>query len=140
MGPRFWVLAHEIPGAGSWSPGSRVPCPGSRVSSSGSQVLGSWVLGPHFRLCPQILDLLTQGDFWERINYFIKMNLNKSTVMGSLRVKLSFRLLCSVNICIRGSRARKVNEMRKQITLMIQPISNMFMASASRKNKSLIVR
>ena len=33
--------------------------------------------------------------------------------MGWLRVKLSFKLLSSVNIWIRGSRARNVNEMKK---------------------------
>ena len=39
----------------------------------------------------------------------------------------------------KSSSARSVDEMKK-ITLMIQTISNMFMASASTKNKSSIVR
>ena len=44
-------------------------------------------------------------------------------------------------MCIRGSRVRNVNEMeKKKNTLMIQTISNMFMASASTKNESSIVR
>ena len=43
----------------------------------------------------------------------IKKNLNKSTVMGWLRAKLSFKLLRSVNICIRGSRARNVRKLKK---------------------------
>ena len=33
--------------------------------------------------------------------------------MGWLRAKLSFKLLCSVKICTRGSRARRVNEMKQ---------------------------
>ena len=49
----------------------------------------------------------------------IKKSFNKSTVMGWLRAKLSFKLLHSVNICIRGSRARNVDEIKKKITLMI---------------------
>ena len=69
----------------------------------------------------------------------IEKNLNKSTFKGWLLAKLSFKLLHSVNICIRGSRARNVNEMKK-ITLMIQTISNMFMTSSSTENKSSIVR
>ena len=69
----------------------------------------------------------------------IKKNLNKSTVMGCVQAKLLFKLLHSVNICIRGSRARNVNKTKK-ITLMIKKISNVFMTSASTKNKSSIVR
>ena len=69
----------------------------------------------------------------------IEKNLNKSIFKGWLRAKLSFKLLHSVNICIRGSGARNVNEMKKT-TLMIQTISNMFMTSPSTKNKSSIVK
>ena len=81
------------------------------------------------------------GKFYSRLADLlaIKKNLNKSTVMGWLRAKLSSKLLRSVNIYIRSSRARNVNEMKK-ITLMIQTILNMFMASASTKNESSIVR
>ena len=55
------------------------------------------------------------GKFYSRLADLIatKKNLHKSTVMGWLRAKLSFNLLRSVNICIRGSRARNVNEMKQ---------------------------
>ena len=67
----------------------------------------------------------------------IRRNLNKSTGVGSLRGKLLLKLLPSLKISIRNSRARNVNKMKK-ITLMIQAISNMFMTSVSTKNKSSI--
>ena len=55
------------------------------------------------------------GKFYSRLPDLlaIKKNLNKSTVMGWLRAKLSFKLLRSVNICIRGSRARNVRKLKK---------------------------
>ena len=43
----------------------------------------------------------------------VEKNLNKSTVMDWLRTKLSFKLLRSVNICIRGSGATNINEIKK---------------------------
>ena len=47
---------------------------------------------------------------WE--NYFqVNVNIPKSTVMGWFRAKLSFNLLKSINICIRGSRAKNLKEM-----------------------------
>ena len=42
-----------------------------------------------------------------------KRNIPKSTVMGWFRAKLSFNLLKSINICIRGSRAKNLKEMIK---------------------------
>ena len=43
----------------------------------------------------------------------VEKNLNKSTVMDWLRTKLSFKLLRSVNICIRSSGATNINEIKK---------------------------
>ena len=43
----------------------------------------------------------------------VEKNLNKSTVMDWLRTKLSFKLLRSVNICITGSGATNINEIKK---------------------------
>ena len=55
------------------------------------------------------------GKFYSRLADLlaIKKNSNKSTVMGWLRTKLSFKLLHSENIYIKGSRSRNVNEMKK---------------------------
>ena len=43
----------------------------------------------------------------------VEKNLSKSTVMDWLRAKLSFKLLRSVNICIRDSGATNINEIKK---------------------------
>ena len=55
------------------------------------------------------------GKFYSRLADLlaIKKNINKSTVIGWLRAKLSFKLLRSVNIRIRGSRERNVNKMKE---------------------------
>ena len=50
----------------------------------------------------RLVDLLT-----------VEKNLSKSTVMDWLRAKLSFKLLRSVNICIRDSGATNINEIKK---------------------------
>ena len=51
--------------------------------------------------------------FYSRLGELLsnKRNIPKSTVMGWLRAKLSFNLLRSINICIRGSRAKNLKEM-----------------------------
>ena len=54
--------------------------------------------------------------------------------MGWLLAKLQFKLMQSIKICIRGSKARNAKEMKK-IMLMIQTILNTFMTSAPTKNK-----
>ena len=55
------------------------------------------------------------GKFYSRLADLlaIKKNLNKNTVMGWLRAKLLFKLLRSVNICIRDPGARKVERYEK---------------------------
>ena len=42
----------------------------------------------------------------------IEKNLKKSTVIDSMRAKLSFKLLRPNNICIRSSSAKSVNKMK----------------------------
>ena len=51
--------------------------------------------------------------FYSRLGELLssKRNIPKSTVMGWLRAKLSFNPLKSINICIRGSRAKNLKEM-----------------------------
>ena len=51
--------------------------------------------------------------FYSRLGelFSSKRNIPKSTVMGWLRAKLSFNLLKSIDICIRGSRAKNLKEM-----------------------------
>ena len=53
------------------------------------------------------------GKFYTRLADLLTTNLSKSTVMDWLRAKLSFKLLRSVNICIRGSGATNINEIKK---------------------------
>ena len=53
------------------------------------------------------------GKIYTRLADLLTTNLSKSTVMDWLRAKLSFKLLRSVNICIRGSGATNINEIKK---------------------------
>ena len=53
------------------------------------------------------------GKFYTRLADLLTTNLSKSTVMDWLRAKLSFKLLRSVNICIRDSGATNINEIKK---------------------------
>ena len=55
------------------------------------------------------------GKFYTRLADLltVEKNLSKSTVMDWLRAKLSFKLLRSVNICIRDSGATNINEIKK---------------------------
>ena len=53
------------------------------------------------------------GEIYTCLADLLTTNLSKSTVMDWLRAKLSFKLLRSVNICIRGSGATNINEIKK---------------------------
>ena len=53
------------------------------------------------------------GKIYTHLADLLTTNLSKSTVMDWLRAKLSFKLLRSVNICIRGSGATNINEIKK---------------------------
>ena len=55
------------------------------------------------------------GKFYTRLADLltVEKNLSKSTAMDLLRAKLSFKLLRSVNICIRDYGATNINEIKK---------------------------